>query len=121
MKKNKMNNLEFLDSLLVNNQTYIDYLERFKKIALSMFEWVNLPESMNQRYLEECLYYKGQAALLKDEEKGFINTQCCSNGQINIEGNNASYNTQIVEIDGIEVPFIVYPGTSKSFVGPAWK
>lgn len=86
MKKNKMNNMEFLDSLLVNNQTYIDYLERFKKIALSMFEWVNLPESMNQRYLEECLYYKGQAALLKDDKIGFINTQCCSNGQINIYG-----------------------------------
>ena len=86
MKKNKMNNMEFLDSLLVNNQTYIDYLERFKKIALSMFEWVNLPESMNQRYLEECLYYKGQASLLKDDKIGFINTQCCSNGQINIYG-----------------------------------
>lgn len=86
MKKNKINNIQFLDSLYTNNQTYIDYLERFKKIALSMFEWVNLPESMNQRYLEECLYYKGQAALLKDEEIGFINTQCCSNGQINIYG-----------------------------------
>ena len=86
MKKNKMNNIQFLDSLYTNNQTYIDYLERFKKIALSMFEWVNLPESMNQRYLEECLYYKGQAALLKDDNMGFINTQCCSNGQINIYG-----------------------------------
>lgn len=86
MKKNKMNNIQFLDSLYTNNQTYIDYLERFKKIALSMFEWVNLPDSMNQRYLEECLYYKGQAALLKDDEMGFINTQCCSNGQINIYG-----------------------------------
>ena len=86
MKKNKMNNIQFLDSLYTNNQTYIDYLERFKKIALSMFEWVNLPESMNQRYLEECLYYKGQAALLKDDNMGYINTQCCSNGQINIYG-----------------------------------
>lgn len=86
MKKIKAKNLEFIDSMLVNNQTYFDYLERFKKIALSMFEWVNLPESMNQRYLEECLYYKGQASLLKDEELGFINTQCCSNGQINIYG-----------------------------------
>ena len=86
MKKNKVNNIAFIDSMLVNNQTYIDYLERFKKIALSMFEWVNLPESMNQRYLEECLYYKGQASLLKDEKIGFINTQCCSNGQINIYG-----------------------------------
>ena len=86
MKKNKMKNIEFFDSMLVNSHTYIDYLERFKKIALSMFEWVNLPESMNQRYLEECLYYKGQASLLKDKNLGFINTQCCSNGQINIYG-----------------------------------
>ena len=76
----------FLDTMLSNERTYIDYLERFKKIALSMFEWVNLPESMDERFLESCLYYFGEAALLKDENLGFINTQCCSNGQINIYG-----------------------------------
>ena len=92
MKKNKLNNIEFMDSVLLNNKTYVDYLERFKKIALSMFVWENLPESMSARYLEECLYYKGQAALLKDETKGFINTQCCSNGQINIYGLPTSLN-----------------------------
>lgn len=85
-KKFKLNNPEFIDSMLANDLTYFDYLERFKKIALSMFEWENLPESMNERYLEECLYYKGQASLLKDNTFGFINTQCCSNGQINIYG-----------------------------------
>lgn len=85
-KKFKLNNAEFIDSMLVNDATYFDYLERFKKIALSMFEWENLPKSMNERYLEECLYYKGQASLLKDKTFGFINTQCCSNGQINIYG-----------------------------------
>ena len=84
--KNKVNNLEFIDSALVNDLTYFDYLERFKKIALSMFEWENLPESMNERYLEECLYYRGQASALKDETVGIINTQCCSNGTINIYG-----------------------------------
>ena len=92
MKKNKLNNIEFIDSVLLNNKTYVDYLERFKKIALSMFVWENLPESMSARYLEECLYYKGQAALLKDDEMGFINTQCCSNGQINIYGLPTSLN-----------------------------
>lgn len=90
--KNKMKNIGFLDSMLANDLTYTDYLERFKKIALSMFEWENLPKSMNERYLEECLYYKGQASLLKDNELGFINTQCCSNGQINIYGLPTSLN-----------------------------
>ena len=96
MKKKKFRNIpkniEFIDSMLVNDATYFDYLERFKKIALSMFEWENLPKSMNVRYLEECLYYKGQASLLEDEKFGFINTQCCSNGQLNIYGLPTSLN-----------------------------
>ena len=86
MGKVKPKDIRFLDSALMNSQTYWDYLERFKKICLSMFEWVNLPESMNARYLEECLYYKGQAALLKDPNYGFINTQCASGGYLNIYG-----------------------------------
>ena len=86
MGKVKPKDIRFLDSALMNSQTYWDYLERFKKICLSMFEWVGLPESMNARYLEECLYYKGQAALLKDPNYGFINTQCASGGYLNIYG-----------------------------------
>lgn len=92
--KNKVRakDIRFLDNALLNSQTYYDYLERFKKICLSMFEWVNLPESMNARYLEECLYYKGQAALLKDINFGFINTQAASNGYMNIYGLPTSLN-----------------------------
>lgn len=76
---NNKNNLEFIDNLLINNLTYSDYLERFKRVALSIFEWVNLPSSMNGMWLEKCLYYNGQATLLKDKNYGFINTHCCSN------------------------------------------
>ncbi len=77
-KRKNFNNSGFVDSLLVNNLTYIDYLERLKKVALSMFEWVNLPESMNAMWLERCLYYNGMATLLKDKTYGFINTNCAS-------------------------------------------
>lgn len=79
-------NYQFTDSLMINNATYIHYLDAFKKVCLSMFEWVNLPRSMNAMWLEKCLYYNGQAALLKDKNYGFINTNCCSNGNINIYG-----------------------------------
>ena len=41
------NNADFLDSVKINNQTYQDYLNRFERIAMSRFEWINLPESMN--------------------------------------------------------------------------
>ena len=85
VKKKAINN-QFEDAMLLNSRTYVDYLERMKKIALSMFEWVNLPDSMNSRYLEMCLYYKGQAALLYDENYGYINTQAADSGYINIYG-----------------------------------
>ena len=77
---------DFRDAVLLNNDTYRDYLERMKKIALSMFEWENLPETMNARYLEMCLYYKDQAALLYDNNYGYINTQAADSGYINIYG-----------------------------------
>ena len=88
MKKKKIDNknYKFIDSAILNNATYLDYLDRFKKVALSIFEWVNLPKSMNARWLEMCLFYKGQASLLKDKKFGFINTNCTSNGYINIYG-----------------------------------
>ena len=85
MKRSK-ENYEFKDALELNNATYMDYLNRFKRIALSMFEWVNLPKSMDARYLELCLFYNGQAALLKDSKYGFINTKAAANGYVNIYG-----------------------------------
>lgn len=76
----------FRDAIIMNNDTYVDYLERMKKICLSMFEWVNLPESCNARFLEMCLFYNGQAALLYDDNYGYINTMAADGGYINIYG-----------------------------------
>ena len=86
MKRGKSQNYKFEDSLMINDATYIDYLNRFKRIALSMFEWVNLPKTMDARYLEQCLYYMGQASLLFDKKYGFINTKCAGSGYVNIYG-----------------------------------
>lgn len=76
----------FRDAILMNDSTYVDYLERMKKICLSMFEWQNLPTSMNARFLEMCLFYNGQAALLYDDNYGYINTMAADGGYINIYG-----------------------------------
>lgn len=76
----------FRDAIIMNNDTFVDYLDRMKKICLSMFEWVNLPSTMNARFLEMCLFYNGQAALLFDDEYGYINTMAADGGYINIYG-----------------------------------
>ena len=79
-------NYQFIDSAVLNNDTYWDYLHRLEKIATSIFEWVNLPSSMDSRYLEKTLFFFGKATLLKDKTYGFINTRCCGGGDINIYG-----------------------------------
>lgn len=76
----------FRDALLMNSETYNDYLSRMKKICLSMFEWENLPTTMDARFLEQCLFYNGQAALLYDENYGYLNSMAADGGYINLYG-----------------------------------
>lgn len=94
--------MAFKDYQYINDDTYYDYLERLKKIAISMFEWVNLPESCDPRYLELCLYYLGQAALLKNDEGIFINTKACSAGRINLYELPTQINCYSVEFSVIK-------------------
>ena len=90
-KNVRMENLKFIDSALSNDETYYDYLRRMKMVALSLFEW-KLPKGMDSRYLEKSLYYKGMATLFETAEFGFINTQCSSNGYLNMYGLPSSLN-----------------------------
>lgn len=78
------NKAKFKDYCYINDDTYYDYLERLKKVAMSIFEWTNLPDSMDSRYIEYCLYYSGQASLLKDDNGNLINMRACSAGELNI-------------------------------------
>lgn len=84
MKKINLKNKQFLNSNELNVLTYYDYLNRFEKVARNIFEWVNLPSTMNAEFLEKCLYFYGQAVFIKSKDYGFINLKCSDNGEINI-------------------------------------
>lgn len=82
-KINYKNNFSFIDSAILNDITFWDYYNRLRRIALSRFKW-NLPNSMNEIYLEKCLYYYGMSTAFKDKRYGFVNTKCSSSGQLSI-------------------------------------
>ncbi len=75
---------DFEDAELLNYASYYDYVDRLKRIALSMFEWQNLPDTMDARFLEMCLFYTGKAAVLSTEETGYINTQITGDSSLNL-------------------------------------
>lgn len=60
----------FWDSAMMNNATYIQYYNRLVELAISMFEWINLPEEIDQRFLELVLFARGKAIFIKDEDLG---------------------------------------------------
>ena len=112
MKRKPNKNYKFFDSMQINDATFIDYLDRFKKLCLSIFEWVNLPKSMNGRYIEQCLYYDGKASFLKDKNYGFINTRATPSGQINIYGLPTKLNCWSYEYNSIRSLYTGLPTNS---------
>ena len=84
MARKLKQDIQFFDSAYLNDTTFLDYQRRMMKICLSMFEWVNLPSSMDSRFLEQTLFFEGRASLLYDNDYGYINTKCADNGYLSI-------------------------------------
>ena len=75
--------LGFVESAYMN-RTFQQYYNRLTELALSMFEWKNLPSSVDARFLEMCLYKDGKAIFFKDEVLGYLGLQCTINGELNV-------------------------------------
>lgn len=58
----------FSESLRGNKLSYMNYVERLTELATAMFEWKNLPDSIDERFLEMTLFYNGSAVWFKDED-----------------------------------------------------
>lgn len=75
----------FEESLAMNDYTYIQYAYRLMELSISMFEWKNLPEGIDERFLEMVLFTDGQAVFFKDDELGdYLALQCLINGKLNV-------------------------------------
>lgn len=75
---------QFGQSARENNRAYGIYLQRLTELAISMFDWKNLPDTIDPRFLELTLYTDGQAVFFQDEELGYLGLQCIINGQLNV-------------------------------------
>lgn len=76
----------FEDSARLNNLTYKQYLDRLTELAISMFEWKNLPPSVDARYLELRLFETGCMVYFNDDVLGNICLDCIANGRLGIYG-----------------------------------
>ena len=77
----------FDESMILNNFTYRQYLNRLTELAISMFEWKNLPNTVDARYLELHLFETGCMVYFKDEVIGDLCLDCIVNGRLDVYGN----------------------------------
>lgn len=72
------------EAMMLNNLTYSDYYHRLRLLALAVYKWEGLPESMNERFLEQTLYNFGRAVFVDDPDLGYINLKCTPADTLNI-------------------------------------
>lgn len=77
----------FYESMVLNNRTYRQYLNRLTELAISMFEWKNLPDTVDARYLELHLFETGCMVYFKDEVIGDLCLDCIVQGRLDVYGN----------------------------------
>lgn len=86
MRKRKGNGL-FEESALLNNVTYMQYFNRLTELAISIFEWQNLPPTVDPRYIELHLFKTGCVVYFNDEVIGNLCLDCAPNGSFDVYGN----------------------------------
>jgi hypothetical protein len=68
----------------LNRAAYYRYAMRLSLLAMSVFEWDGLPETVNTRFLESCLFHEGRAMIFKEANTGaIVCARCAPGGAIN--------------------------------------
>lgn len=80
---NAFSNIEFDESLVQNIDNYTVWYERLKLLALSVYKWENLPDSCNERFIEDELYLKGKVGFFEHQDYGLVNSDITADGKLN--------------------------------------
>lgn len=67
----------------LNNRTYTDYYYRLMLLARSVFKWENLPNGMDEKWIERYLFNEGRCIFFSDKDKGFMVAKCTDSGALN--------------------------------------
>ena len=75
---------DFWESATRNNATYVQYYNRLTELSISMFEWKNLPDTVDERFMELALFSTGMAVFFEDEVLGYLALRTTISGQFNV-------------------------------------
>ena len=80
----KVKDRQFWESAILNNYTFRQYYNRLVELSVSMFEWVDIPDTIDPRFLELALFGDGMAVFFKDEDIGYLALRTMIGGQLDV-------------------------------------
>lgn len=86
-KPNAYNPYDPLQNVIRNTYSYRDHYFRYlMQIAMQMYEWKGLPDSVDPSYLERTLMTEGYVAFYKDPKIGYVVSKGTLGGKLNNYG-----------------------------------
>lgn len=83
-KKGFWGNSRDIDEAIDEANSFVKYRDHLMELGMSMFDWENLPDTCNERYIEKTEYMRGATVFFKDDEIGFLCLPVIFNGPFDI-------------------------------------
>ena len=83
-KRHNFSNNQFFDTARRNKMSFSNYYERLVNAALSIFKWENLPDTIDEVFLERTLFYNGCALFCYDDVLGYLALKTSAAGDFNV-------------------------------------
>lgn len=80
----RIKNKDFWESARYNKQGYMQYFDRLTELSISMFEWKNLPDTIDERFMELTLFGDGMVVFFKDEVLGYLALRTMIGGRLDV-------------------------------------
>lgn len=78
---------EFWESATRNNAAYLAYYNRLTELSISMFDWQNLPDGVDERFMELALFAQGMSVFFYDDTIGdYLALRCLVDGGFDVYG-----------------------------------
>lgn len=74
----------FWESSRYNKDGFMQYFDRLTELSISMFEWKNLPDTIDERFLELSLFGDGMAIFFEDEVLGYLALRTMIGGRLDV-------------------------------------
>ncbi len=67
----------------LNDMTFRDYYKKLKLLAKGVYKWNNLPNGIDEKWIEEYLFSEGKCMFFKHKELGLMVAKCTDGGVLN--------------------------------------